>query len=114
MAGPGVVFDKSAFTEKPIPLATQASETARALAELRIKDAQWRVKSRPRIGWVFIWLLICQNAVLVGGIATAAVSGELKDLTPIVIGVTAATLGETAAVVQIVVTWLFSDIDYKA
>jgi hypothetical protein len=40
--------------------------------------------------------------------------GGLRDLGPLVIRVTAAHRGETAAIVQIVVKWLFSEIDYAS
>jgi|ERR1700686_5242174 len=108
--GPG---DLAKFVDKPIALSTQSAQLAQSLSDLRIQDARWRLKARPRIGWTIIVLLIFQNVALVFGVGMAAINGGLKDLGPVIIGVTAATLTETAAIVQIVVKWLFSDINYQ-
>lgn len=90
----------------------QTAETGRRLAELRLRDAEWRIRTRPRVGWTIIVLLIAQNALVGLTILIAALNGGLQSTAPVLIGISAATLGETAAIVQIVVKWLFSEIDY--
>lgn len=83
------------------------------LAALRIKDVRWRIDTRPRVGWTIISLLIAQNVAVALGVAGAGITGQLPALVPLFLGIASATLVETAAIVQIVVKWLFSEIDYR-
>jgi len=83
------------------------------LYAIRIRDADWRVKARPKFGWALAGLLVAQNVGLTGLIFWAATQSLLERLTPLIIGVTSGTLVETAAIIQIIVRWLFKDIDYK-
>lgn len=82
------------------------------VAELRAKDVRWRIESRGRIAWTLIVLLLVQNATVIGAGIGAAVEHSLASLSGFLIGITAGTLGETALIVQIIVRWLFADIEY--
>lgn len=114
----GAPLDESAFVVRGVSVPTEtarvAAEQTNRLQTLRVEDVAWRVKTRPRIGWTIIGLLLAQNFFLVVGILWAAIAGDLPAAGPVIIGVTAATLGETAVIVRIVVTWLFSEIDYDS
>jgi hypothetical protein len=82
------------------------------VAELRVLDVDWRIKSRGPIAWTLIALLLLQNAAVVGAGVAAAAEHDLANLSGFLIGITAGTLGETALIVQIIVRWLFADIEY--
>ena len=60
-----------------------------------------------------IALLWIQNAALWTAIFMALWLRELQPLTPLILGITAATLGETAGLVYVVFHWLFTEFDYK-
>ena len=107
--------DVSSFKEQGVAQQpTPALPRVETLAGLRLKDVKWRIDTRPRVGWTIIWLLIGQNIAVALGLAGAGITGSLARLVPLFLGIASATLVETAAIVQIVVRWLFSEIDYGA
>lgn len=111
-AGGGVdvtKFNEQGVARQPTPDLPQVED----LAALRLKDVRWRIDTRPRVGWTIISLLIAQNVAVALGVAGAGITGQLRALVPLFLGISSATLVETAAIVQIVVRWLFSEIDYR-
>lgn len=93
--------------------AKDKSETYRFLLRLRVEDTEWRVWFRKRLGWILIGLLIIQNVVVFSIIIFALIFGKVADLEIVFGCLIAATLGETAYVVKIIVEWLFRDINYE-
>jgi hypothetical protein len=109
-----MVTDVTAFrTQDLTPPATPDAEAVQALAELRVQDYTWRVNTRPIMAWIFLGLLLVQNALVVVAIFVAGQYRLIGSLTPFFIGITTGTLAETAAIVQIVVRLLFKEIDYR-
>jgi hypothetical protein len=104
---------KAAFDAGDIDLPESRVAKATAdLAELEVKDAAWRLRARHHYGWIILALLILQNIVVFGLTAAAGINGILPKIIPAVVAVTSATLLESAAIVQIIVKWLFKDITY--
>jgi hypothetical protein len=89
------------------------SEEAGQLAKLRVREIEGRIKARKNYARGFFGLLIAQNVGLASFIGAEAGGGHLASLAPLVIGIGSATLVETAAIVQIVVRWMFAEIDYS-
>jgi hypothetical protein len=95
-----------------LPAVVADAQTSVSLYRLQVEDTTWRVQARPRYGKAILGLLIAQNIVVFGLLTAAGVTGILPSIVPIVVAVTSATLVETAAVVQIIVTFLFREITY--
>jgi hypothetical protein len=83
-----------------------------SLLETRLKDINWRVKTRANFGFAMLGLLFLQNAIVFGLVITAYFRNNLKEL-EIIFGILVpSTLLETAYAIKIIIEWLFKDIDY--
>jgi hypothetical protein len=92
---------------------SQLSQYAVELAGHRVQEVKNRIAARKDYAKGFFLLLIAQNVLLTIFIGAEAQWGDLASLGPLVIGIGSATLIETAAIVQIVVRWMFAEIDYS-
>lgn len=83
------------------------------LFKLRENDIDWKVKKRPYFGWALILLFIAQNAVVFGLVVAAFINGTMESLEVVLGIIVTGTLAETAIGVNVIIKWLFSDIDYQ-
>lgn len=81
--------------------------------KLRRKDFKWRIKNRKSLTCALLNLLFIQNILIFGLLFYSAFRGQLKDLELLFSIIVPATLGETAFMVQIIVKFLFSEINYR-
>jgi hypothetical protein len=83
------------------------------ILRLEIDDIKRRIISRNRYGIALIILLYIQNIFVFSLVAVALGLNRLQELQLIFATLTAATLGETVFTVNIIIKWLFKDINYN-
>lgn len=79
-------------------------------------DIRWKLTARKRYSLIFSLCLLLQNIVVYGFVYHVYRQGSgslLKDLQPIISVLVIGTIGQTVAVIRIMVRWIFSDIDYS-
>lgn len=83
------------------------------ILNLEVKDKQWKLGARPKLGIGLSILLLVQNALVFWFIFSAYNDARLEEAAIVISIICTATLVETAAIVQIMVRWIFSDMEYK-
>lgn len=97
----------------PSGIAKESKDIRLRLDETRIMDNTIRIILRVLFCIFFAALLIYQNYMVFGLVINSMVMGSLKDLQLIFSILVAATLLETYKISDIMVKWVFKDIDYK-
>lgn len=79
-------------------------------------DVSWKLRARKSYSIAFFIFLLVQNITVYWFIWQVYQHGNgnlFKQLQPILSVVIVGTIGETVGVIQIMVKWIFSDIDYS-
>lgn len=103
----------SAFSGDYKGLQEQSEERVSSLHKLRIRDYRERLDKRWQYGCILLTLLIAQNLLVFGGtfwVVANNLTSRVNILLPVLLP---ATLAETAYMVKIIITFLFSEIDYR-
>ena len=88
-------------------------ERNKSIMNLEIDDIRKRIASRNRYGIALIVLLYFQNIFVFSLAALALFLNRLEGLQLIFATLITGTLGETFLTVNIIIKWLFKDIEYK-
>ncbi|MFW5702730.1 MAG: hypothetical protein ACOCXP_02065 [Candidatus Dojkabacteria bacterium] len=110
---------KNQLADRPIKtdLDTEADpdiflEASEEFIDLQVEDYTWKIRSRKIYARVLTILLISQNILVFGLVVLAMINDQLQELQAIFAVLVAATLGETAFMVKVIIEWLFKDINY--
>lgn len=78
-------------------------------------DISWKLRARKTYSIAFFIFLLLQNIFVYGFVFYIYQKGQgnFKNLQPILSAIILGTIGETIGVIQIMVKWIFSDIDYS-
>lgn len=79
-------------------------------------DISWKLKARKTYSIAFFIFLLLQNFAVywfVWHVYHTGNSSEFKDLQPILATAVLGTIGQTVGIINIMVKWIFSDIDYS-
>lgn len=83
------------------------------LLELEKEDLAWKLKARMWYSLAFSLLLLMQNIFAFGLVFWAFRAGRIGDLAIILSALLVGTLAETAYIVRIMITWIFSNSQYQ-
>lgn len=78
----------------------------------RLTDIHWRLENREKFKNFLIRLLVTQNVVVFALVIGGMVADKMAGLQLVFATLVGGTLLETAAMVHLIVKWLFSEINY--
>lgn len=80
--------------------------------KLELSDISWKNWARKFFGYIFTGLLLLQNSALITFVYKSYTDFRTNDLKIMLTVIVPATLIETAFIIRIIVTWIFSNTDY--
>jgi hypothetical protein len=84
------------------------------LEKLKLKDINWRLKTRQKFKNFLIFLLVGQNLAVFSLFGIALSLNRLSGLENVFSVVIGGTLVETTSLILIIIKWLFSEIPYNS
>lgn len=91
----------------------EAVKETKTLEDLKVDDISWRLRNRENFRNFLIRLLVGQNIAVFLLVTTALFTNKITGLESVFATLVGGTLLETAALIVIIVKWLFSEIPYE-
>ena len=109
----GGIDSKSLQEEFQHEFQEQVSMHDLAILDLEEEDLKWKLRARKVYSLIFVFLLGIQNLFVFLLVAWAFFTDQLGQLAIILGTLLIGTLAETAVIIKIMVTWIFSNSDYQ-